>query len=204
MTEKGDTTQPKGFIARCWSLISRPSVGFSLGTLVIGGFVAGILFWGSFHWAMELSNTETFCVSCHEMRNTVYKELKETVHFTNKTGVRATCSDCHVPKEWFYKVKRKIEASNELYHKFVGTIDTPEKFETQRLALAQKVWHTMKATDSRECRNCHTKESMDLSAQNRLAQRMHKIAIEKGQTCIDCHQGIAHNLPAGWNAQAGK
>ena len=200
MSEPSDPTLKKGFIARCWSVISRPSVRFSLGTLVVAGGIAGVLFWGAFNWAMELSNTEAFCVSCHEMRNTVYKELKESAHFLNRTGVRATCSDCHVPKQWHYKVIRKIQATNELYHKIIGTIDTPEKFETQRLALAQNVWTTMKATDSRECRNCHSKESMDLTTQNRLAQRMHRAALEKGQTCIECHQGIAHNLPKGWNA----
>jgi cytochrome c-type protein NapC len=170
--------------------------------LVIAGGIAGILFWGGFHWTMELSNTEAFCISCHEMRDTVYKELKETVHYSNRTGVRAICSDCHVPKEWIYKVKRKIQATNELYHKIVGTIDTPEKFESLRLELAKSVWASMKATDSRECRNCHAMKSMDLELQVRPAQRMHKAADEKGQTCIDCHKGIAHKLPAGWNAEA--
>lgn len=188
-----------GFIARFWAFVSRPSVRFSLGSLVIAGGVAGVVFWGAFNWSMELSNTETFCISCHEMRDTVYKELKETVHFTNRTGVRAICSDCHVPKEWIYKVKRKIAATNELYHKVMGTVGTPEKFEAQRLVLAQNVWAAMKASDSRECRNCHAMASMDFDKQVRPAQRMHKAAAGKGQTCIDCHKGIAHKLPVGWD-----
>jgi len=200
MSELGHDTTRKGLIARTWAFISRPSARFALGTLVVAGGIAGILFWGAFNWAMEASNTESFCVSCHEMRNTVYKELQETIHFTNRTGIRATCSDCHVPKEWHYKVLRKIQASlNELPKKVMGTIDTPEKFEAHRLALANHVWATMKATDSRECRNCHTMASMDIAKQSRPAQRMHRTAIEKGQTCIECHQGIAHKLPAGWN-----
>jgi len=195
----GDTSR-KGLIGRIWAFLSRPSARFAVGTFLVTGVIAGILLWGSFNWAMELSNTETFCVSCHEMRNTVYKELQETVHFTNRTGVRATCSDCHVPKEWHYKVMRKIQASfNELPKKIMGTIDTPEKFEAQRLALANHVWESMKATDSRECRNCHAMGSMDVTKQSRPAQRMHRAAMEKGQTCIECHQGIAHKLPAGWS-----
>ena len=194
-----DKTSRKGWIARAWAFVARPSARWALGTLVVAGAVAGILFWGAFNWAMELSNTEAFCVSCHEMRDTVYKELKETVHFTNRTGVRANCSDCHVPKQWEYKLLRKIYATNELFHHFLGTIDTPEKFEAMRLELAQHVWDSMKANDSRECRNCHSKESMDLAKQSRPAQRMHRVAVEKGQTCIECHQGIAHKLPAGWD-----
>ncbi len=171
---------------------------------MIGG-IGGILFWGAFNWAIELSNAESFCISCHEMRNTVYKELQQTIHFTNRSGVRASCSDCHVPKEWIYKVSRKIQATfNELPKKVIGTIDTPEKFEAHRLRLAQYVWESMKATDSRECRNCHSKESMDPAVQSRLAQRMHRLGSERGQTCIECHQGIAHNLPKGWSPTASK
>jgi cytochrome c-type protein NapC len=203
MSDSGDNASRKNFIARTWAAARQPSVRFSLLTLLLVGGLGGVLLWGAFNWSMELSNTESFCVSCHEMRDTVYKELKETVHFSNRTGVRATCSDCHVPKDWIHKVKRKIEASNELFHKLMGTIDTPEKFEAQRLSLAQHVWTTMKASDSRECRNCHAMSSMDLAKQVRPAQRMHRAAAEKGQTCIDCHQGIAHNLPKGWTAPSG-
>lgn len=189
-----------GWIACVWSALWRPSARFGLATLLIAGGIGGIVFWGGFHWAMELSNTETFCISCHEMRDNVYLELKETIHFTNRTGVRATCSDCHVPKEWLYKVKRKIQATNELFHKIMGTIDTREKFESARLELATHVWVAMKATDSRECQNCHSMASMDLDKQVRPAQRMHRGAAEKGKTCIDCHQGIAHKLPKDWEA----
>ena len=204
MSERTGDPSKKGFIARVWAIACRPSARFSLLALLVVGGIGGVLFWGAFNWSMELSNKESFCISCHEMRDTVYKELKETVHFANRTGVRATCSDCHVPKEWIYKVKRKIEATNELFHKVMGTIGTPEKFETHRLALAQHVWQTMKASDSRECRNCHAMESMDFDKQVRPAQRMHKAAADKGQTCIDCHKGIAHKLPKGWDAATAK
>lgn len=201
MSGSAGSESRKGVIARIWAFVSRPSARFSLGALVVVGGIAGVLGWGAFNWSMELSNTESFCTSCHEMRDTVYKELKETVHFTNRTGVRAICSDCHVPKQWVYKVKRKIQATNELFHKVAGTVDTPEKFEANRLAMAQRVWTAMKSTDSRECRNCHSMASMDISKQVRPAQRMHKAAAEKGQTCIECHQGIAHKLPAGWDSK---
>ncbi len=168
-------------------------------TVLSVGFVVGIIFWGGFNTAMELTNTETFCISCHEMRDNVYQELKNTIHYSNRTGVRATCPDCHVPKEWIYKIKRKIQASNELYHKVLGTIDTREKFESKRLELAQHEWARMKANDSRECRNCHDFDSMDFVKQESRSATRHDEAIENGWTCIDCHKGIAHQLPAGYN-----
>ncbi len=156
-------------------------------------FILGIVFWGGFNWAMEKTNTLEFCISCHEMRENVYKEYVPTIHYSNRTGVRATCPDCHVPKEWIYKVIRKIQATNELYHHFiVKDVDTPEKFDAKRLELAKHVWKAMKETDSRECRNCHNFESMNPAFQRPRARKQHLNAFRTGQTCIDCHKGIAH------------
>ncbi len=185
----------KGLLCRLWSALRSPAITWSLGGLLIVGFVAGIIFWGGFNTAMEATNNEAFCISCHEMEENVYQEYKNTIHYANRTGVRATCPDCHVPKEWTHKVVRKIKATNELYHKAMGSISTPEKFEAKRLQLAQNVWRAMKATDSRECRNCHNYESMDFTLQGRRAVDQHSHGLEEGKTCIDCHKGIAHSLP---------
>ena len=183
------------FIRRTWASLKRPSARYSLGAVLVVGFVSGIIFWGGFNTAMEMTNTEEFCISCHEMEDNVYQEYKETIHYSNRTGIRATCPDCHVPKEWVHKVVRKIQASNELLHKALGTINTREKFEAKRLQLAQNVWRAMKNTDSRECRNCHDYDSMDFVEQGRRAVKQHSEGLDAGKTCIDCHQGIAHELP---------
>ena len=61
--------------------------------------------------------------------------------------------------------------------------------------LAEHVWATMKANDSRECRNCHSLESMNPEAQKQRARKQHEMAREDNMTCIDCHKGIAHQLP---------
>ncbi len=175
--------------------LKRPSKK-SLGAILFLGFVAGIIFWGGFNTAMEATNQEKFCISCHEMEENVYVEYQDTIHYANRSGVRATCPDCHVPKPWVYKMIRKVQASNELLHKVLGTIDTPEKFEAKRLELARHVWKTMKDTDSRECRNCHDWESMDYTKQQRRAMKNHIKGFDEGKTCIDCHKGIAHSLPA--------
>ena len=178
-----------------WKTLRSPTVRYSLGFLLLVGFVAGILFWGGFHTAMEMTNTERFCISCHEMEDNVYAEYKQTIHYSNRSGVRATCPDCHVPKEWQHKVMRKIRATNELWHKALGSIDTKEKFEAKRLQMARNVWKSMQETDSRECRNCHDFKSMDYIKQQRRAVNAHEKGLSAGKTCIDCHKGIAHALP---------
>lgn len=183
-------------LKRYWHILSRPSVHLSLGFLVIGSFVAGILFWGAFNTAMEATNTEKFCTGCHEMRDNVYPELQRTIHFTNRSGVRAKCSDCHVPHEWTSKIARKMQASKEVWGKLFGTIDTREKFEAHRLQLAQNEWRRFKANNSLECRNCHQFESMDFTRQSKRASDAHSTQLASGEkTCIDCHKGIAHTLP---------
>ena len=184
-----------GPIRRLWRAFWRPSARWSMAVLLIAGGVAGVVFWGGFNTAMEHTNSLEFCISCHEMKDTVYQEYKTSVHYTNASGVRAICSDCHVPKDWTAKLLRKIQASNELYHHVVGSIDTPEKFAQERLRLAEHVWATMKARDSRECRNCHSFQAMDFHKQTpRAAEKMQE-AMQTGKTCIDCHTGIAHKLP---------
>ena len=155
--------------------------------------IVGVIFWGGFNTAMEVTNTMDFCISCHEMEENVYQEYRKTIHFTNRSGVRAACSDCHVPRPWIHKVIRKIQASNEVLHKVLGTIDTPEKFDAKRLTLAKNVWRAMKNTDSRECRNCHDFDSMNPADQKKRSRKQHANAMEDGNTCIDCHKGIAHN-----------
>jgi len=181
-----------------WRALWRPSAKLSVGVLAGGGAVFGILFWGGFNWAIELSNTEAFCISCHEMRDNVYAEYKETIHYNNRTGVRAVCADCHVPKEWGPKMIRKIEASfNELPKHIMGAMDTPEKFEAQRYRLAVNVWTVMKKNDSLECRNCHDWQSMAQKKQSEKAWDRHAKGRQEGRTCIDCHFAIAHKDPEG-------
>lgn len=182
-----------------WQKLRSPSARYSLLTLLGGGFIAGIIFWGGFNTAMEATNQLEFCISCHEMRDTVYQEYKKTIHYSNRTGVRAICSDCHVPKDWVHKMKRKIQASQEVWGKLVGTIDTPEKFEAKRAELAGHEWERMKTSNSRECRNCHSYDGMDPEKQDKSATKKHAMAAkpDSGKTCIDCHKGIAHSLPKG-------
>lgn len=174
-----------GFMSR--KVMFGTTVGASLFFMIVG-----VIFWGGFNTSMEVTNTMDFCISCHEMEENVYQEYKKTIHYTNRSGVRATCSDCHVPRPWIHKVVRKIQASNEVLHKVLGSIDTPEKFDAKRLTLAKNVWGAMKSTDSRECRNCHNFDSMKPEDQKKRSRKQHAKGMADGSTCIDCHKGIAH------------
>lgn len=158
-------------------------------------FVVGISFAVIFDVGIGSTNTTEFCISCHSMR-TNFLELQQTLHWKGVSGVHAGCPDCHVPKEFFPKIIAKVRAVKDIWHEFIGTIDTPEKFEARREYLANLVWEKMKANGSRECLNCHSLEHMDFSLQDKFARKKHERASDKGESCIDCHQGIAHKVPA--------
>jgi len=179
-----------------WRRFWSPSARYSVGLLLIVGAVGGVVFWGGFNTFLDYTNKMEFCISCHEMRDNPYEEYKKTVHYQNTSGVRAICSDCHVPKVWEEKLWRKIKATfKELPNKVLGKIGTKEKYEAHRLEMAESVWASMKATNSRECRNCHDLDTMTLDTQKNRAREQHMDSKKSGETCIDCHKGIAHEKP---------
>lgn len=193
----------KSFIVKIWHTMTRPAVHISLGVLTMGGFIAGVIFWGGFNTALEATNTEEFCISCHTMRDNVYQELQETIHWQNRSGVRATCPDCHVPHEWTAKIARKMQASKEVFAQIFGDLGTPEKFEERRIELAKHEWDRFSANKSLECKNCHNYDSMDFEKMKPAARIQMKNAAERDQSCIDCHKGIAHNLPKNMDSSGG-
>jgi cytochrome c-type protein NapC len=189
------TDKPPGLLRRTWRRLRSPSSKWSVLALLVLGFGSGIIFWGGFHTGLEATNTLEFCISCHEMRDNVYVEYKDTIHYSNRTGVRAICSDCHVPHAWGPKMIRKAKAVFEVWGKITGDIDTREKFEAKRMELATHEWDRMKAAGSQECRNCHSFDAMSSEIQKQSIYKKHMGAKAEGKTCIDCHKGIAHHLP---------
>ena len=183
----------RGLQQRC-ATCSRVTLG--LGVLVAGLVVSGVLM-AAGAAGLAWTNTEAFCIGCHEMRANVYAEFKDTIHDKNRSGVRAVCSDCHVPREPIPMLKRKVAATFELWGHFRGIIDSKEKFEAHRYEMAKRVWARMKQTDSLECRNCHKSDSMSTELQSERAQARHAKGKQEGLTCIDCHFGIAHTEPDG-------
>jgi cytochrome c-type protein NapC len=174
---------------RRWPFWLGLAIALSLATALLMAAGAAGLAW---------TNTEAFCIGCHEMKSNVYAEYQGTIHDKNRTGVRAICSDCHVPREPVPMLKRKVAATFELYGHFVsGVIDTREKFEKHRHDMATRVWTRMKQTDSLECRNCHKADSMNSELQSAKAQARHAKGRAEGLTCIDCHYAIAHKETEG-------
>ncbi len=190
------------WLINLWRTLTKPAQYLTLGTVSITAFVMGVIFWGGFNTALEATNTEEFCISCHSMKSNPYQELQQTVHWSNHSGVRATCPDCHVPHSWSRKIARKIEASSDVWGWMFQTVNTEEKFENKRLEMATREWARFERDDSLACKGCHDYKSMKWDSMSKLAQKQMKRAAEKDQSCVDCHKGIAHTLPDMGTARA--
>jgi cytochrome c-type protein NapC len=178
---------------RC-ATCSRVTLG--AGVLVVALLVSFVMLTlGAY--GLAWTNTEEFCIGCHEMRDNVYAEFQGTIHDKNRSGVRAICANCHVPHEPVALIIRKLQASMEVWGKLTGKIDTREKFLARRYEMAVREWTRMKKNNSQECRNCHHFESMEPDLQTEKAAARHAKAAAEKTPCIDCHFGIAHNEPDG-------
>ena len=172
-----------------------PTAKYSVLVLLGGGFIVGVGSVIAFDITMYATNTEEFCTSCHEMRDNPGMLLKGTTHFKNKSGVRPTCSDCHVPREFVPKMIRKIQAAREVWGKLLGVIDTPEKYAAHAPVMKAREIARLKANDSQECRNCHDVKQILYSVQTAKAQEYHQAEQHRGKSCIDCHAGLTHTPP---------
>ena len=177
------------------SFFLKPSNRIGLGVLVTLGFIAGAIAWQQFNNVMDATSTEEFCVSCHSME-TPLEELKQTVHWSNSSGVRATCPDCHLPHDKTAKYARKMQASREVLAELSGKYNEEGSFEEHRAEMAEREWARFSANGSKECKNCHSYDRMNFEKMSKAAQKAMKPAAERNQSCVDCHKGIAHHLPA--------
>ena len=183
----------KGPVRRLWCALTHPSTRYSLGVILFAGVLVG---WG-LTWAagqaLDHVSTNAYCTSCHEMKAFVYEDHQSSAHFSNGSGVRAQCADCHPAT--FYAFK-------DLIANWKGTIATEDLYRSKRLELSKRVWARMERNRSAACRTCHSHAAMNAHEQRAEAATMMAWAVEDGRrTCITCHKGVAHTLVDGWDGR---
>jgi cytochrome c-type protein NapC len=189
--------KPPGPIRRALRWLFSPSARWSVFALLAVGLVFGAVGVIGTQVAVAMTGTNEFCgTACHSHEKFLYPEHQQSSHYNTRTGVRATCSDCHIPHDYpaklFYKAKAGIRDG---IAEMRGTISTQEKFDRERWRLANSVWDEMRADNSKNCRTCHDPQAMDSQKQSEDAVKQHKKFADGKATCIDCHTGIAHKEP---------
>src|SRR5262245_20227893 len=188
--------RPRAF-RRAWRALTSPSARWSVLSLLVIGIVVGAGAMIGTGLVVEATGTVEFCGgACHSMKAFTLPEYEQSAHYAGHSGVRATCSDCHVPHAYPQKLWYKAKAGiRDIVQESRGVIATAELYDKERWRLANAVWDEMKANDSANCRYCHTISAETVAKQKTAAQKMHKMVLDKKATCIDCHKGIAHKEP---------
>jgi cytochrome c-type protein NapC len=176
--------------ARKWLL------GIPLGAVI--AFALGAMGLGTFNWMIHETSTNDFCYTCHSHELFIQPGYEASSHFKNAAGVEASCGACHIPHGWWGTVGLKMRASLDILPELTGRLGTEEKFESHRREMAISVWSDYLERDSSYCKTCHALDSMDLDSQDVGASFMHAESRDSGESCIECHQGIVHKLPAEW------
>jgi nitrate/TMAO reductase-like tetraheme cytochrome c subunit len=184
-----------GALKRFFRWLFSPSARLPVVALLLIGLAVGATSVIGTQVMVHATGSVAFCGSaCHSMHAFTLPEYKESVHFSNRTGVRAGCSDCHIPHSYpavlFYKAKAGVR---DVYFELTGSIDTKEKYEAARWRMANSAWEEFRANNSANCRTCH--DPLAFASQSNRAQRAHKKFFTGESTCIDCHQGVAHKEP---------
>lgn len=151
------------------------------------GFSIGLVFFSLFSssaiMAEELKDLED-CESCHTVQAS---EFQASVHYINRSGVQANCNNCHA-----FQKHKNGKKTNKVVNK-------------NRLDMAMSEWKRMGENNSKECKTCHSTMAMDLAKQEPRSVARHEESFDADETsCINCHKGISHYLPAGWKAKAQK
>jgi nitrate/TMAO reductase-like tetraheme cytochrome c subunit len=167
-------TDRGGLFARTWRRLRSPSARWPLMALVGVGIVLGAIAIIGTQVMVHLTGHRPFCgTACHSMQ-WVAQEHRDSIHGATRTGMRATCHDCHIPSEypellWYKAVAGTKDAIGEMR----GIISTEEKFRTERKRMAALVWSEYKDNDSRACRGCHVFSTEVLAKQQEAARAVH-------------------------------
>lgn len=184
-------------LRRFFRWLFTPSASVSVFWLLAIGLAAGAAATSATHVMVQATGSVEFCGgACHSMREFTMPEYAQSGHYANRTGVRAGCSDCHVPHGYprvlFYKAAAGVR---DAIAEVRGVISTREKYEQQRWRMANRVWDEMRADNSARCRTCHDPAAMAAEKQSEFARKMHEQFRQGKSTCIDCHKGVAHVEP---------
>jgi nitrate/TMAO reductase-like tetraheme cytochrome c subunit len=179
-----------------WRRLTTPSAAWSVLSLLIVGLIIGAGGVIGTQVMVAATGTNEFCGgACHSMQ-WVAEEYKQSIHYANPTGVQAGCHDCHIPHSYpqllWYKAKA---GTKDVIGEISGVISTKEKFEKERLRMAQEVWAEFKESGSANCQHCHVFTAETIAKQKEMAQPMHQMVLQKQGTCVDCHKGVAHTAP---------
>ncbi|WHY85422.1 NapC/NirT family cytochrome c [Neobacillus novalis] len=138
--------------------------------LLFVSLVGCIVVFGGGYGVLSLTNSPSFCSSCHEM-------APEYSTFTASAHSNISCVQCHIKPGFTNMITHKMKSMKEVYYHVTGI---PE----------QIVQTEEEAVSNENCLQCHSKNRL-VTASGDLKVN-HKGHIEKDIPCITCHAGVVH------------
>jgi cytochrome c nitrite reductase small subunit len=135
---------------------------------------------------LEVTNTDSFCVTCHAMQPFRNSWRQATHGGANAKGLEAQCVDCHLPHGDFteFVTAKAITGTRDL---FLNLIIDPATYDWAGRAQSRREF-----TYDNACRACHN----DLTPKGMrtagiLAHRQYLLG-DLDKRCVDCHEHVGH------------
>jgi nitrate/TMAO reductase-like tetraheme cytochrome c subunit len=156
-------------------------------TGLAGGVLISLITVLASGFMVEVTNTDSFCVSCHAMVP-FRASWTDSVHGgQNPKGLTAQCVDCHLPHGNFtqYLVTKAITGTGDVLQNLVIDAKT---FDWEKNAEERRHIFTYDSA----CRHCHNNLTPPgLKRGGLLAHRAYLIGETKKQ-CSNCHPNVGH------------
>jgi len=149
------------------------------------------------------------CAECHPVQ---YEEYKLSAMGSSKNPLKPGCINCHDNPHsvfrWFKHMYLADQGWKDVQialrdRGFYDHVLTPRLTKKERARFIK--------TDSRRCRECHTRPDHQKYFKNSIGLFKpdivpHQQAKKEGLTCVQCHKNLTHNLsvPATWGAKPTK
>ncbi|MDX8412260.1 MAG: NapC/NirT family cytochrome c [Mariprofundaceae bacterium] len=143
------------------------------------------------------------CAECHPVQ---FEEYKLSAMGSSKSPLRPGCVNCHDNPHSVFRWFKHMYLADKGWKEVQLALRDRELYNNKLTPrLARKAREHFVKTDSRRCRECHTREDHQSTLKGTIGEFRpdippHKQMVDEGLTCVQCHQNLMHNLsvPAPW------
>jgi nitrate/TMAO reductase-like tetraheme cytochrome c subunit len=156
--------------------------------ILLLGVISGMIILALFSYMIHFTTQSSFCISCHEMRIVAEQGWMQSIHYKNKSGIIAQCSDCHIEPELLQMLWTKTrDGLNDIWVHNTGESD-PYKMDWEKLSQVAREH----SSDS-SCKRCHSNIASPANASIKMiiAHRAYK-RMNGRKKCVDCHTTEFH------------
>lgn len=149
------------------------------------------------------------CAECHPVQ---FEEYKLSAMGSSKTSLRPGCVNCHDNPHSVFRWFKHMYLADQGWKDVQRALRDRDFYNNQLTPRLAKVARDhFVATDSRTCRECHTREDHQSILKGTIGEFRpdippHQQMKKDGLTCVQCHQNLMHNLsvPAAWQGKPTK